>query len=415
MLVPLITRVILIAINFLTTVVAAKLYGPIASGQMGMLVALLGISSIFALGGTEIMALKRLSGKSDDRNDMFTIGLFRLFIGVFFAIFILLFFRYLGFGNGLAVAFGSLLVLLLPILIAVSTLRIFLMETIRASGSIVKYSLMQIFGPILILGLLLAYRIILDGQSFSWLVAIAEVSGMVLTIFIFFREPTGLKIVKISWKKFCKLEREVRKFWVSSLSVAIYQLDILIVGFMVSPEDLGVYVVSSRISAIVGLPMIASSINFAPKVAQVYRNSTPEDVVQYAYEQTLLVVKLCVPIGVMLILIGESILSFLGEGFEAGYTTFFIMCCAKIILSLGGQSGILLMMTGHEPVQQKAFFTATLVMFLTIFFLVPKIGILGAALAVLLGAVIRVVICSYYIVIVFGRGITIFRSLCNKQ
>ena len=189
------TRLLLISLGFITAIVAAHLYGPTAAGQIGLLAAILAITSVVSLGGCQMLALKQLAGEVDGPSVLFTSYLVRVAIGTLLVGALLWLVVIPVFGGRYEAAFGTQLLYLLPIIAIANAFRVFLFEAMRSREAIIAYSMLLLAGPLTLLISLLLIPQFLHVRSFAWLLVLAEMVGLGFVIAMFVLNCRGLRIV----------------------------------------------------------------------------------------------------------------------------------------------------------------------------------------------------------------------------
>jgi len=408
-----VTRLVLITLGFVTTLIVARQYGPIATGQIGLAAAILNVTAVLSMGGAELMALKRLSGKEADRNEVFTASFWRIGLGIlivgagFYALYLLDFFSLV------AQSLGETFVIFLPGFIAINAFRLYCYETIRSFEATITYNLLLIASPLSFLCMVMFYPALPLPVSFAWLVAFSELICIFLAGFVFFQYSNGLRLIKLAPSQITNQIRRMTPYFISTLSVAAYQLDILIVGLILPAEELGAYVVASRLATFVGLPMVAAAIGFAPRVAQLFRNKGKAATIVAGKDQTRMLAPITFAGGFLMLFSGQLILGFFGLEFKSAYSVLIPLVLAQMVLASAGHAGLLLVMSNQQRQQARIFFLSALVIVLGSIVLVPKIGALGASIAVLAGAVVRAGWGSAVIARTFGDGISIIHVFCR--
>ncbi|WP_425074100.1 hypothetical protein [Sagittula sp. S175] len=401
-------RVTILAIGFVNVLLAARLYGSVATGQIGLTSAMVNLGALLALGGTEMMALNRLSGQDDARPAIFTASLIRIGLGGVMVSLLWAAAVVSGLAEPYHAGLGEVLYAGLPLLIALGALRVFCLEVIRASQSIHLYNVVAVTAAMMPLVFLLAWPLLPGDLSFAWVVALSEAVNVTLIASVVWWHGFGLRIVRLSRADLRATLSELRPFYVSSVSVAVYQLDILLMGFFADPAVLGVYVLASRLANVISLPKNAAGISFAPRVAQLFRNQGQEPAFAYTKRISLFYMPLSLVVFVLLWAGGGLVLGFINPAFVAGKPVLVLLCLAHLVLVLTGYSGQFLLLTGQEKLQQGVFVAASAVMILGIVVLVPVMGTEGGALAVLAGALVRGGVSTYVVRRTFGDGVSVW-------
>jgi len=87
---------------------------------------------------------------------------------------------------------------------------------------------------------------------------------------------------------------------------------------------------------------------------------------------------------------GRLILGIFGDEFIAGYPVLIVLATAQLAQAAGGTVTRLISMSGHQDKTLYIFGVATLVAFSLVAVLVPRFGVIGAAIAVLIVTVLWV-------------------------
>ena len=80
---------------------------------------------------------------------------------------------------------------------------------------------------------------------------------------------------------------------------------------------------------------------------------------------------------------GDWVLSLFGPEFAHGYSTLLVLCVAWLLVGLFGNSGLVLAGAGYSRLALANAVYAIVIEAIALRWLIPQIGILGAALAVL--------------------------------
>jgi O-antigen/teichoic acid export membrane protein len=136
------------------------------------------------------------------------------------------------------------------------------------------------------------------------------------------------------------------------------------------------------------------SIPLAPMVATLYANGHQAQLQELVTRSTRVALLVSVPVVVILIVFGSWLLSIFGLPFQTGHAALAILCIGHLANAYLGFAIIVLNMTGYEhDVAQGIIIAAILNTFLCVL-LIPPWGILGAAVASVLGTVAFLVLLS---------------------
>jgi O-antigen/teichoic acid export membrane protein len=103
------------------------------------------------------------------------------------------------------------------------------------------------------------------------------------------------------------------------------------------------------------------------------------------------------PLVLVFFVFPEFLLGLFGDEFKVGVKAFVFLSFGKLISSLSGSVGNILQMTGKQVIFMNVLFVGAIVNVLLNFFLIPKFGINGAALASMISLSIWNLIMVYFV------------------
>ena len=121
----------------------------------------------------------------------------------------------------------------------------------------------------------------------------------------------------------------------------------------------------------------------------------------------ILIAIFSIPAAFVIVYFSPFILSFFGEGFQGAAPLLAILVCGQIINGTLGTAGKVLIMTGHEKISLLNSLVGVLVIFLSSWFLIPKYGGSGAALAVAITMSVRCISAMILVRIYLGINMLI--------
>jgi O-antigen/teichoic acid export membrane protein len=163
---------------------------------------------------------------------------------------------------------------------------------------------------------------------------------------------------------------------------------IVILGFFVPADQIGIYRVAVQISILASFGLQAVNMVVAPRFASLYaRGETgPLQLLVTSSARAILGFNLLVTAGAALL--GRWVLGvFFGPEFVAAYAPLMILLIGQFVNSVAGSVGFLLNMTGHERETARGMAVAAALNLLLNLFLIPLWGITGAAVATATGLV----------------------------
>ena len=184
--------------------------------------------------------------------------------------------------------------------------------------------------------------------------------------------------------------RPERKLWMmvsltvlltSLLNLLIKQSDILFVSYFLGNTAAGKYSAAAKMATLVSLGLSIIDYVYVPKIAALWEGHKLiglQKLIKDASKQILIIT---IPISIVLIVGGKWLLGLFGNAFSASYVPLVILVCGQLINSLTGMVGGVLMMTGHQRVFFLFYVVSFVIQALLNFMLIPKLGIVGAAIA----------------------------------
>lgn len=306
--------------------------------------------------------------------------------------------------------------LTIGVLVATTACIVFL--TINFSSITNKSTILIALITIPLLSLLIIYQSILNGGHFiiqsqlpekilkPFVIVLGSVIFFVATNNTINSKTTALINIAatlialafsfISFKKniFSLIAKEISKtetsVWVKNyfgllLLGIIYiinsRLDVLLIGFMRTPEEVGIYNAGSKISEIITFSLFVINIGLAPMISKLYISGQTEALQKLVTKTSRIALFIAIPVLLIIIFAGQYILTLFGEKFIAGYHILIILSIAQMASILAGSSNYLLIMTGNENMATTSLIISLVINVLLSVLLIPKYGIEGAAYA----------------------------------
>ena len=259
------------------------------------------------------------------------------------------------------------------------------------------------------LNIVLAVALISVGFGLAGYLAAQVVSGLVvallLGVFVWKRTPAESR--HAGWAP--RLEKRVTSFSAAAFSLAIVefvmgQADKIILGHYRDAKEVGIYSVAM---ALVGfVPVALQSVNqiFSPMISDLYACGKHALLQELYSSLTKWLLALTLPLALTIILFARPLLAIFGGAFEAGAAVLIVGTSAQLINCAVGSVGYLLLMSGHQRDVVKIQITNAAVMIVTSMVFVPRLGILGAAIA----AGISIVITNVWALACVFRRLALF-------
>lgn len=183
--------------------------------------------------------------------------------------------------------------------------------------------------------------------------------------------------------------------FLAGMQVINSQLDLVMLGFLGSKEEVGTYRVVVQGATLVGFTLAAANVVLAPHIAQLHAAG---DRIRLQYMVTRgaqFVLLTALPVAGAFIVFGGPILALVfGGAYRAGDAALAILCLGQLVNAGAGSVALILNMTGYERDTAVGVATAALANFIFNLILIPRFGMEGAAAATALSlAAWNVLLC----------------------
>lgn len=247
-----------------------------------------------------------------------------------------------------------------------------------------KIIVREFFEPsarIIMVAIIFLYQIQLHGAIFAY--CVPTVFGTLIAFYYLYKifpQLTKIELQPISeTKELLAFSRPL--FIVQFLFVFMLWIDTVMVGIFLSSNHVGVYSASQRTALF--LSIIASSFAsiYAPIISDLYNRKQIVLLTESFKTAAKWMFTACLPFFLILVFFARPILGVFGNGFEQGEGCLILLSIGWIILSSVGSSGQILIMTGRQKLHLAHLTIVLVINVLLNILLIPKMGILGAALA----------------------------------
>jgi O-antigen/teichoic acid export membrane protein len=195
----------------------------------------------------------------------------------------------------------------------------------------------------------------------------------------------------------CAAQRE-RRAWLdlagSNLLIAVCQairapLIIVIAGAYVDSRHLAFYGAAQRLANVMSLGLIGISAYASPRFSEYFALSDFASLRRLTRVAARGTLAAALVTALLMIAFGRSLLALFGEGFETAYAVLLILLCGEIAAAAAGPVGFFLTMTGSQATATRIEAVTSTVVLALALALVPRYGIVGAAIVVAIGSFVR--------------------------
>lgn len=170
--------------------------------------------------------------------------------------------------------------------------------------------------------------------------------------------------------------------WFSNIAAnGLLWSDTILLGIFGSAADVGIYQVATRLTLLATVFVNPVTTSFSPRIADLWRRERYSLLAKTYRLVTSWVFRLSLPSFIVLLVFPSELLAIFGRGFGAGATVTMIMTLAWLLNSLSGPCGYMLTMSGRSKNQMANNIAALVVNIGLNIWLIPRLGIIGAAIA----------------------------------
>lgn len=182
---------------------------------------------------------------------------------------------------------------------------------------------------------------------------------------------------------------------VSALLLA--NISLIMCEYFLSSQEVGVYSVCWRISALVSIVMLVLNSISGPKFSELFWSNQLDDLQDTISESTRVVFYFSLLVSTFIIIFQKKIFSIFGGDFSGGSEIIFYFILSQLFYCFTCSNGVILNMIGKQKLNA---ILVSVVLFLTIILniiLIPKFGLKGAAITNLVSSVMLNFITSFII------------------
>jgi O-antigen/teichoic acid export membrane protein len=181
------------------------------------------------------------------------------------------------------------------------------------------------------------------------------------------------------------------------MNLIMGNIDTIMLGIFSSTENVGIYNIAFKVASLMIFSLTAINTIVAPMFSELYWSNKMVDLKKVVKFSSKLMFWTSAPLFVVLVVFPEFVLGLFGNEFEIGKNALIILAIGQFINAVSGSVGFLLNMTGKQHIFRNIFLIATLINLILNFILIPKYGIVGAAIATMTSVVAWNIVSVIYI------------------
>lgn len=217
----------------------------------------------------------------------------------------------------------------------------------------------------------------------------------------------------IAWYRFSKVSKKnslpttsttwevIKEAYPMMLTGSIFFIlgwtDNLILGIFRMEEEVGIYDTAFKISSISAILLLAINAIQAPSFAELHKKGEHKKLQQQVQSSTKILFWASLPVTVILIIFPSQLLGIFGPAFKVAWPALIILSIGNFVNNITGSIGILLQMTGRQKQYNRIISIAAIGSIVLNFILIPKMGIMGAAISSASAKIFQNLVAAIYV------------------
>ena len=378
------------AIGFIVTVIVARHYGASILGLTASISSAVTLFSLVSLMGTDTYSL-RIFGKGVKSNLIFPVYFKLLIVCLVGTLFFISVYNILQYISGLHLA-GSIeeyspFIAALVVIVVIQKLNI---GVLRGCGDVFFFSTIDLVSAVfLFIAVGVAFVLNAEGATIPFWYSASYIGGFFYSIYAL-RKSNLLGTARQSPEVVEQvpnykliLKSSIPMLGTTLSFTIITTSDILTLNYFVSEAQVGIYAVYVRL--LLAITLISTSANsiLAPQVSRLYHQGLKTKLEVYSRRATFIVFTLSTMSALFMTILSDLILGIFGDIYLTEKRILFILFTSCLVNAFFGATGFFLNMTGHERQFFQIMAGAALLNMALNLMLVPKYGLMGAAISTL--------------------------------
>ncbi|MEO9336642.1 lipopolysaccharide biosynthesis protein [Mesorhizobium sp. SB112] len=196
-------------------------------------------------------------------------------------------------------------------------------------------------------------------------------------------------------------------FLVEGFFFLLTNADVLLVGFYMTPQDVGIYFATVKTLALVHFVYFAVKAGVAQRYAQFAHGET-EKLASFARETVSWTFWPSLFMALVVLALGKPMLMLFGPGFDAGYPLLFLLVVAVVLRAAVGPCESLLTMTGNQNICALVYGLTLAINIAVSMVLIPVLGLWGAAIGTAVAVLFEAVALAFTVWRKLGIAMVLF-------
>lgn len=252
-----------------------------------------------------------------------------------------------------------------------------------------------IIKPVALLLMIGIIMVTLGGSWFSPPKIMMLVSGSFIialitgTIWLRKKLPIQIRYLTPGFDSRRWFKRSLPFMLMGGLAIINSKIDLVLLGSLGSKDQVGLYLIANKGANLVSISLTAVNMATAPLFASLWVKQDLDQLQKILTRSTLAIFAFSIPVAMVMILMGHWILDlFWGNEFTNAATPLAILSIGYLFNATMGSVGSILNMTGNERFTSIGMGISVIINILLNLWLIPKLGMNGAAIASLVSFVV---------------------------
>lgn len=177
----------------------------------------------------------------------------------------------------------------------------------------------------------------------------------------------------------------------------IVSAPIVLLGIWVEDDQTGQFFNAQKVAIMTSLFLIAFNTILASKVGQFFAKNKLDVLEITVQKATLIVSVLAAPLFLFLFFFSDFTMSIFGEDFRGGGILLKILLIGKFVSVVLGPVGLILIVGGREKIMRNTVVISALLIIIINVILLPRIGVMGAAIASSVAVTTQNLLAAFYV------------------
>lgn len=184
---------------------------------------------------------------------------------------------------------------------------------------------------------------------------------------------------------------------VASTNYILGSTDTLMLGMLSTEADVAIYNISSKITMLPSMILIAINTIIGPEFSIAYKKKNFNRIKYLLHSSSRLMIVLGACISSIFIFFSKYIILLFGSGFSDGRLIIMIVSVGQFFVLATGPTAALLMMTGCEKTHRNLTFISAVMNVILNYYLIPLYGCYGAAFGTSCSLILKNLLTVYYV------------------